>query len=143
MNLLTYQFYFRVQCKLNLQTDRFNLRRVLTDKLTTDQFGVFRNMWKWTFKHTNSNSKHIIDADVDTDELTTDQFIETYSKGIDELTTDQFMSAGKKGYKWTYYRSVHECGLKMIQVNLLQISSQIQIQCKLNLLIDRLNLHGM
>jgi hypothetical protein len=45
---------------------------------------------------------------------------------IDELTTDQFMSAGKR-----------------IQVNLLQISSQIQIQCKLNLLKDRLNLRGM
>jgi hypothetical protein len=28
-------------------------------------------------------------------------------------------------------------------MNLLQISSQIQIQCKLNLLIDRLNLRGM
>jgi hypothetical protein len=25
---------FRIQCKLNLQTDRFNLRRVLTDELT-------------------------------------------------------------------------------------------------------------
>jgi hypothetical protein len=47
----------------------------------------------------------------------------TNNRDTDELTTDQFMSAGK-----------------MIQVNLLQISSQIQIQCKLNLLTDRLNL---
>jgi hypothetical protein len=28
-------------------------------------------------------------------------------------------------------------------MNLLQISSQIQIQCKLNLLTDRFNLHGV
>jgi hypothetical protein len=50
----------------------------------------------------------------------------TNNRDTDELTTDQFMSAGKR-----------------IQVNLLQISSQIQVQCKLNLLTDRLNLRGM
>jgi hypothetical protein len=43
----------------------------------------------------------------------------TNNRDTDELTTYQFMSAGKR-----------------IQVNLLQISSQIQIQCKLNLLTD-------
>jgi hypothetical protein len=32
---------------------------------------------------------------------------------------------------------------KRIQVNLIQISSQIQIHHKLNLLTDRLNLRGM
>jgi hypothetical protein len=47
-------------------------------------------------------------------------------RGIDELTTDQFMNADKR-----------------IHVNLLQISSQIQIQCKLNLLTNRLNLRGV
>jgi hypothetical protein len=81
---------------LNLQTDQFNLRRVLADELTKYQFGFFRNRWKWTYKQISSNSKQIIDADTDTDELTTDQFIETYDRGIDELTTDQFMNAGKK-----------------------------------------------
>jgi hypothetical protein len=50
----------------------------------------------------------------------------TNNRDTDELTTDQFMSVGKR-----------------IQVNLLHISSQIQIQCKLNLLTDRLNLRGM
>jgi hypothetical protein len=30
-------------------------------------------------------------VDIDTDELTTDQFIETDNRGIDELTPDQFM----------------------------------------------------
>jgi hypothetical protein len=60
------------------------------------------------------------------DELTTDQFMNTNNRDTDELTTDQFMSVGKR-----------------IQVNLLQISSQIQIQCKLNLLTDRLNLSGV
>jgi hypothetical protein len=33
-NLPTYRLYFGVQCKLNLQTDRFNLYKVLTDELT-------------------------------------------------------------------------------------------------------------
>jgi hypothetical protein len=37
-----------------------------------------------------------MDADADTNELTTDQFIEIDGRGIDELTTDQFMNAGKK-----------------------------------------------
>jgi hypothetical protein len=32
---------FGVQCKLNLQTDRFNLHKILTDELTTDQLGFF------------------------------------------------------------------------------------------------------
>jgi hypothetical protein len=81
---------------LNLQTDRFNLRRVLANELTKDQFGVFRNRWKWTCKQIRSNSKQIIDADTYTDELTTDQIIETYDRGIDELTTNQFINAGKK-----------------------------------------------
>jgi hypothetical protein len=122
----TYQQFssiLRVQCKLNLQTDRFNLHRVLTDEFTTNQFGVLRNRWKWTYKQISSNLKWIIDADVDTDELTTYQFIETDDRdrdelttyqfietddrGIDELTTYQFINTGKKGYRWTYYRSVH------------------------------------
>jgi hypothetical protein len=68
----------------------------LTDELTTYQFGVFRDRWKWTYKQISSYSKQIIDADVDTDELTTDQFIETDDRDTDELTTDQFMNAGKK-----------------------------------------------
>jgi hypothetical protein len=50
----------------------------------------------------------------------------TNNRDTDELTTDQFMSAGKR-----------------IQVNLLQISLQIQIQCKLNLLTNRFNLRGV
>jgi hypothetical protein len=50
----------------------------------------------------------------------------TNNRDIDELTTDQSMSVGKR-----------------IQVDLLQINSQIQIQCKLNLLTDRLNLRGI
>jgi hypothetical protein len=33
-NLLQTSSVFEVQCKLNLQTDRFNLRRVLIDELT-------------------------------------------------------------------------------------------------------------
>jgi hypothetical protein len=33
---------------------------------------------------------------IDTDELTTDQFIETNNRDIDELTTDQLMNVGKK-----------------------------------------------
>jgi hypothetical protein len=50
----------------------------------------------------------------------------TNNRDTDELTTDQFMSAGKR-----------------IQVNLLHISSQIQIQCKLNLPTNRFNLRGV
>jgi hypothetical protein len=59
-----------VQCKLNLQTDRFDLRRVLTDELT--------NISVWGFR-----SK-------DTDELTTDQFMKAGKKDTSELTADQF-----------------------------------------------------
>jgi hypothetical protein len=77
--------------------------------LPTDQFEILRNRWKQTYKQISSNSKQIIDTDADTDELTIGQFIETDNRGIDEFTTDQFMNAGKKGYMWTYYRSVHEC----------------------------------
>jgi hypothetical protein len=69
---------------------------VLTDEPTNKSVQGFRNRWKWTCKQINSNSKQIIDADVDTDELTTYQFIEIDTRGIDELTTDQFMNAGKK-----------------------------------------------
>jgi hypothetical protein len=59
---------------LNLQTDRFNLRRVLTDELT--------NRSVWGFR---SN---------DTDELTTDQFMKVgKKKDTSELTTDQFTNA--------------------------------------------------
>jgi sulfatase maturation enzyme AslB (radical SAM superfamily) len=85
-----------VQCKLNLQTDRFNLRRILVDELTTDQFRVFRNRWKWTYKQISSNSKQIADVDTNTDEFTTDQFMVTDDRGVDKLATYQFMSAGKK-----------------------------------------------
>jgi hypothetical protein len=79
---------------------------------------------KWTYKQISSNSKQIIDADADVDESTTYQFTETDDRGIDELTTDQFIETGdrgideltiyqfmnvgkKKGYKWTYHKSVH------------------------------------
>jgi DNA-binding LacI/PurR family transcriptional regulator len=81
---------------LNLQTDLFNLHRVLADELTIDQLGVLETNEKWTYKQINSNSKQIVDVDTDTDELTTDQFMITDDRGIDELATDQFMSAGKK-----------------------------------------------
>jgi hypothetical protein len=68
----------------------------LTNELTTDQFGVFRNRWKWTYKHISSNSKQILDADIDTNELTTGRFIETDDRGIDELTTDQFIETDNR-----------------------------------------------
>jgi hypothetical protein len=59
--------------------------------------GFFRNRWKWTYKQISSNSKQIIDVDVDTDELTTDQFIEINNRDIDELTTDQFIGTDDRG----------------------------------------------
>jgi hypothetical protein len=63
-----------VQCKLNLQTDRFNLRRVLTYELTNRSVRGFRSK--------------------DTDELTTDQFMRVGKKDTSELITDQFMNIG-------------------------------------------------
>jgi hypothetical protein len=96
----------------------FNLHKVLADELTTDQFETDEN--ELTDISVQNQNKET-DADV----LRISSF-KTDDRSIDELTTDQFMNAGKR-----------------IQVNLLQISSHIQIQCKLNLLTDRFNLHGM
>jgi hypothetical protein len=55
---------------LNLQTDRFNLHRVLTYELTTYQFIKIDNRA--------------------IDELTTDQFMNAGKNDTGELTTDQF-----------------------------------------------------
>jgi hypothetical protein len=40
VNLLRISSRMQVQCKMNLLTDRFNLRGVGIDELTTDQFAV-------------------------------------------------------------------------------------------------------
>jgi hypothetical protein len=59
--------------------------------LPTDQFRIFLEIDKnkLTYKSVQIQ-KHIIDAGVDTDELTTDQFINVGKKDTSELTTDQF-----------------------------------------------------
>jgi hypothetical protein len=58
---------------LNPQTDRFNLRRVLTDELTNRSVRDFRSK--------------------DIDELTIDQFMKVGKKDTSELTTYQFTNA--------------------------------------------------
>jgi hypothetical protein len=75
------------------------------------------------------------DADTDTDELTTYQFIKMDDRGIDKLTTNQFMNINNRDTDELTTDQFMSAG-KKIHVNLLQISSQIQIQCKMNLLTD-------
>jgi hypothetical protein len=89
----------------------FNLHRVLADELTTYQFETGEN--ELTDRSVQNQNK---ETDADVQRISS---FKTDGRSVDELTTDQFMNAGKR-----------------IQVNLLQISSQIRIQCKLNLLTD-------
>jgi hypothetical protein len=79
---------------LNLQTDRFNLRKALKVQIGSGFIEIGEN------ELTNRSvqiQKLIIDADVDTDELITYQFIETDNRCIDKLTTDQFIQTCNGG----------------------------------------------
>jgi cytoplasmic iron level regulating protein YaaA (DUF328/UPF0246 family) len=83
---------------LNLQTNQFNLHKVLTNELTNKSVRCLRNRWKWTYKHISWNSKNRrnkltnrvvhLSSDVDTVK--------------DELTHRSIILFRWQRYRWTY-----------------------------------------